>query len=292
MSRTFAPYSIIAALLETEKIIGLGREWSSVNEIQRQFLAQCFMRGQGDIRDQKMTEIVSKASLSVVEINEFLKSRGYDIQLREDAGDSFAVASILDLLVRWLEAGREYNIYANNEHGAKQNYPGVKMSKGFKVYEIDKFYVLDLLTQDENHVYITELASVPDDDFELLAEVLRLQGLIEQTVGSLSFPSVAFPMVDLDQRPDVSWLLRLWTRGQDDSPYYVSQALVQNRLRVNEVGARAQSAAAIAMRRGGFVDDTLICDCPFVIWFARKGLSLPIFVGFITQEDWKKPESL
>ena len=103
MSTTGVTYPIVAALKKAEDILGPSRRWTATNDMQRRFLAKFF-----DIcRDEvdRIPEIQSVASYSHVEINSFLKERGFTIQLNPWSPPDFGVASVLDVLVEWIEKG-------------------------------------------------------------------------------------------------------------------------------------------------------------------------------------------
>lgn len=36
----------------------------------------------------------------------------------------------------------------------------------------------------------------------------------------------------------------------------------------------------------------LVIDRPFLCWIERPGIPVPLFLGHITEEDWKSPGSL
>ncbi|MDO8598851.1 MAG: hypothetical protein Q7S02_01975, partial [bacterium] len=60
-------------------------------------------------------------------------------------------------------------------------------------------------------------------------------------------------------------------------------------------GARAESAVAIAVTRGGSFEKPkpdLVIDQPFLCWIRRPGCRLPLFVGYFDTDSWKDPGSL
>ena len=78
--------------------------------------------------------------------------------------------------------------------------------------------------------------------------------------------------------------------GKDGSPAEIAQALYQHRLRMNEVGARAQAAAALGMSRGISMEEPVMINGPFIVWFEKDGV-IP-FSAHITEEHMKKPGNL
>jgi hypothetical protein len=59
---------------------------------------------------------------------------------------------------------------------------------------------------------------------------------------------------------------------------------------MNEKGVRIQEAATVGIAFAAvFLPHRHVIDRPFLMWVERPGLSLPLFVGYISEEDWKKP---
>ena len=64
---------------------------------------------------------------------------------------------------------------------------------------------------------------------------------------------------------------------------------------MNEFGARAESAAFEVLEGAAgsiTVKPPHVIDRPFLIWFERQGLAKPLFVGHITEDDWRNPGTL
>jgi serine protease inhibitor len=93
----------------------------------------------------------------------------------------------------------------------------------------------------------------------------------------------------------VSWILKMKTYTDDRTEAYISQAIQQTILKMNEEGARAKSAFAGYMPLGTRIPKEkpdMIIDAPFLVWFMRPLLNKPLFVGYIATEDWKNPGSI
>lgn len=140
-------------------------------------------------------------------------------------------------------------------------------------------------------MYMTIIDSVPDN-IDGLGLIMKAEELSKnKQFTDYNFGGLRFPMVNINQGVDIGWLKGMATVGKDNLPYYISQALQQNKLRINEIGARAQSATAISVRLMSAVppppDYTI--DRPFLVWFERRGLSKPIFAAYVTEEDWRNP---
>jgi Serpin (serine protease inhibitor) len=295
-SKTMVTYPIVSALVKSEQFLGAHRIWRPVNSQQAHFLSEIFE----SCRDEstKLPEIESLASRSVDEINAFLRQRGFDIQLEPFSPPDFGAASILDLLVKWLQPGRE-TVVGDDTHPdgflkwppAEPHYPAVQLTGGVCYFQSDMHPhpIAAITTKSEDVVYMTMMDDAPDD-FDLITVAEELTNTSHTTD---MFSGLVFPMVDLDQRVDISWLLEMATIDENGIVNKIAQALQQTTLKMNEEGARARSAVAIQMTRSTYpTQPNMIINRPFLIWFVRQGLSKPLFVGYITQEDWKRPASI
>ncbi len=287
-SQTVVTYPIVAALVAAEEMPGMGahRLWSPKNRMQSRFLDEFFRRNRDEIG--RLPEIESLASKSADEINAFLRKKGFRIQLDRFDPNEFGVASVLDLLVEWEAKGSETQIVTADD----TPYPAVRMDKGHIIYRVAKHRhpVIMIKTKSGDMVHLS-IVDDPPKDFDLISLADRL---LEPDDIDDEHEGVIFPMVDLNQEVDISWLRGLNTKGVDGRPAIVSQAKQQTKLRMNEVGARAESAAAIGiMRLGASKPKTVyIIDKPFLVCFTRHGFSKPLFVGHIGHDDWKKPSGL
>lgn len=286
MSTTTVTYPIVAALVKAEDILGLDRIWEAINSTQQRFLKEFFAACRDEVG--RIPEIESVASWSVDEINAFLRERGFTIQLDPFDDRTFGVASVLDLLVEWLQKGEATVVITDD----CRQFPGVRIDvSGVEFYTAPSHAnpIACLKTRSGDEVYMTMLEQSPEG-FDLVARAEHLS----RTMGFNSkWGGLVFPMVDLDQKVDISWLLDMRTMGDDFQPAWITQALQQTILKMNEVGARAKSAVAIAVTRGmSMPKPDHIINKQFLVWFERKGLNKPLFVGHITEEDWKNPGSI
>lgn len=292
MSNTTAIYPIVTALVKAEEIIGPERVWQTVNPTQALFLSEFF----APCRQESLSiaEIECIASFSADEINRFLRERGFSIQLDpfQSAGNwrEFGVASVQDLLVDWLRPGWETTLKGQDGN----TYPAVSIGTAMNIYQSTQhsYPIAELQTTSSDLVYITKLDSALAG-FELLYYAQQLSGSLQPIYG---YGGVIFPMVDLKQEVDISWLLDLETTSAKDEPVKITQALQEIHLTMNQEGARAKSAATIAMRIGAVSPwpdkGDLLIDGPFLVWFQRPEITKPLFVGYITEEDWKKADTL
>ena len=256
--------------------------WNAVNNMQKEFLA---FYGQfvGKLR---VPELSNKASQDVKVINAWLKSKGYDIELKDEGKgvDAFYVASILDVLMKWFFPGVKTNI----EGVDGKTYPAVKLKEecGVTVLESSRYHkypVASIETQNADTIYMTMLDEQPKSLLTLVNELSKVRDF------SRTMEGVIFPMVDLDIQPDISWI-----EGMRISDWYIAQALQHTKFRMNELGAHVQSAAGMACKRGiSLVKKVpMVIDRPFLLWIERKGTVLPLFTAVLSYDCWKQPKKL
>ena len=63
---------------------------------------------------------------------------------------------------------------------------------------------------------------------------------------------------------------------------------------MNQLGVRIEEAVAVMVAGMALAAEVHrhVINRPFLMWVTRPGLSLPLFVGYITREDWKDPGEL
>jgi hypothetical protein len=285
-SLTSCPLTIVSAVRFADTILGPQRNWDPANEIQKMFIND-YLKPYGDV-PASLKEIESIAAYEAAIINEFLRRKGFSIQLDDFSPNEFGVASVLDLFAEWIHEGDEAIVFTPDQ----RQFPGVDIDKrGVKLfYTSDHAHpVACLQTKSQDIVFMTMLEKPPVDIFGLFNLAAKFS---ENLRNCDDFEGVRFPMVDLRQRVDISWLLGMSTYDAKGDPWSISQALQENRLRMNEIGARAQSAVALKIRCAGFLKPPHNINKPFLIWFMRPGLPIPLFVGYITEADWKNPGDL
>jgi hypothetical protein len=292
MSTTVATYPMVTALVEAEKILGPNRQWKSVNEMQAQFLSQYFVI----CRHEKVPEIESLASWDGAEITEFLAQRGFHLTVPPLAPSSFAAASILNLLVEW--AGKSEVTAIRKGLFWLRKFPAVRIPFGYVRFFHSPSHgnpIAHVITKSGDSVYMTMHKNL-GTGFDLVA---RAQELSRDRRPVHKYGGLVFPMIKLDQGVDIDWLRGMETTELHDLPAWLAAAIQQTRLRVNEVGARAESAvviySAVTASRFGLgprPKPDHVIKRPFLIWFERKGLSRPLFVGHITEHDWKNPGAI
>ncbi len=169
----------------------------------------------------------------------------------------------------------------------------LKIKNGFEIEPINKGSketwnnpILELKTKTSDKVYLT-LADCERKEFDLLQKIQTIRNLVRK--ADCEYESAHIPMVDLNQEVDISWLKYLNTTSSTTEQFQITQALQQTKFKMNELGAKVESAVAFGIEccAARMEMKRFKLDKPFFVWVEREGLNLPIFAGYITQEDWK-----
>jgi len=296
MSKASEIYTITAAIEQAEETMKLRKDWQPKNEIQKRFLKNFLQACRGD----KVPEIELEVSSEAEKINSFLERKGFSIRLQPFPPNTLGFASILDLIVQWLYPGKKVKIDAKNGG----TYDGVRIEKkGGNIFFFEstvhgyKHIIAGLRTKSNDTVFIT----VPKEPLEGLDLIEMANALCEDNIGGrrrlypLAYDGIRFPMVDLDITNDIGWLEDMSTTTKElDIPVDIIQAVQQIKIKMNEKGARFQSATAMAvmLRCVASIPHDLIIDEPFLVWVVRPGLEKPLMIAFVTEEDWKNPGNL
>ena len=284
MTMTVANYPITAVLVAAESILGPNAMWAPQSPAQTRFLTNGFWATCMDLAH--LPEIQSLAAYTADEINDFLASKGYSIKLNPwPVGTGFGAASTMDVKEEWSTPGDVVTIRT-----LLGTFPAVRIKKdGFSILASEGHPnpLIALNTVSGDTVYIT-MGDAPTSPEALEAKVMDLFERRGPTPSR--FGGVVFPMVSLDQTTELSWLKGMIGRGDRDEAT-ITQAIQQTKFKMNEKGARAQSAVAIGMTRSMAPPDHTI-DKPFLVWILRTGVHRPIIAAHVTQESWVNPGSL
>ncbi|OHA17292.1 MAG: hypothetical protein A2830_00885 [Candidatus Taylorbacteria bacterium RIFCSPHIGHO2_01_FULL_44_110] len=259
-------------------------DWQPQTKDQRRFIREYYMRARGEIC--ALPEIESVASESVSTINEFLEERGFQIKLEEfkKSSKSFGVASVFKLFLEWIKPGRITSI-------RNRMYPAVYLEAGVSFFRSKHSNnpILSVKAKNGDIVSMTIL-SEPPVGFDLL----ELIGVISTEMKpAMEFDGAIFPMIDYNREIDISWMegMKLTSSA---GPWVIEQALQQTKFRMNELGAKVESAASMGIRLLCCTpsDPPLVIDKPFLLWVNRSSFHHPLFVGYFAEENWKRPGKL
>ena len=289
----------VAGCLEAaEEVLGLDRKWEPANcfaeptTLKKQIaLLDVYERLRKVIPG--LSEINSIASLDYTVINRFLKEQGFTIQLDPCDGE-LCVASVLDVLVEWIEVGDITKVYRD-----KQEFPAAKIKHGVNFLKHDDFVhpivTLDTKSGDTVYMLVHEAIEDPFQLLDFIQQISQQAVLNNRDEWGARHEGVIFPMIDYNEEIDISWIVGMNTVGTDGQPAIISQAKQQTKFKMNQIGARVKSAAAMSMCRGiSAKPKPYVIDQPFLCWILRKSVLGfdPIFVGHFGEANWKNPGSL
>jgi hypothetical protein len=266
----------------------------------------------------KIPELKAWARMKAEELNEILKSEGFEIQLDPwpHNNDHFGVVSILDVTVKWLVEGNgKAKVYLpahSRTRGvdARQSYPAFTLDR--KDNQIEFFEpstaekpLIKIPTQSGDVVWIQQEPMVRSPKpFELYDVAEKLQGFKEGPKADrvrdkyARTKDVTIPKVKLRKQVDIGWMKGMRIFGELGSkardPFVIEQALQEVRFVMNEKGARAKTATAMGIARSISLieNEHVVVDGEFLFWIERPGISTPLFVGNFTPDDWQDPGSL
>lgn len=288
-----SPWPLAAALVKAEEMIGFepNRLWYTRNRLQDLFLERYFSLLRG--KAVSLPEITSIASKRAAEINAFLRERGFTIQLEEFQPGGFGVASVLDLLEKWVVEGQKKAI---REAESGREYPGVRISRRqVSFFGATGHYhpIAALKTRTDDLVMMTIAPRAPVDEFDLMSMVEDLEA--NRVNGEYDFEGVHFPMIDLHMEVDISWIVGMTTNGSDGEPYTISQALMEAIAKMNHAGIHMKVAVALGLEKCIIFEEPkrdMVIDGPVLLWTVRPGLTKPLAYAYIAPGDWKEPEDL
>jgi len=279
VSHVQVDYVTVAALVAAEQILGRRAEWEAANERQARFLTDVFVA----CRDETVPEIESLASWSADEISAFLAQRGFTLHLEPFAPSEFGSAAVLDLVGRWARSCNPTSLRTDD---------GRKFSAVVTEEDDARFFQADghpnpiasLNAESGDTVWMT-MHERPPEMSDLSALTLGLsRGRPTDVFGGL-----IFPMVDLKTGTFLSWLIGMSVRDTRDRPCRIAAARQETTLCMNEMGFRARGAGTILVERGGPHRRRHVINRPFLFWVERPGLARPLFVAWLTEEDWRRP---
>lgn len=260
-------------------------QWITSTDKQKEFLDKFLSKTE---ESNSVKDIQTKASQQVEVLNSFLEENGFSIRLDPFADPrDFGVVSIMNVLVNWLTEGQSTTLSV-----ADKEYPAVYLTDddGVAFYTSDthKYPVVKISTKENDFVCMT-IADKQYTAEELLDKVTSLKSM----QPSYDYDRITFPKISLDREEDISWLLGM-SQSVGNDYCSISQALQQTKFKMNEKGARAESAVAlgVAFECCMMPKEEVVIDKPFIVWIEREGLSMPLFCGLICEESWKDPGTL
>ncbi|NTW13815.1 MAG: hypothetical protein HGA31_02160 [Candidatus Moranbacteria bacterium] len=273
--------TIMRALLELERAyLGQGRIWQAKNQPQKRLIALYAL-----FRDQLegLHSLKAKAATDADVLNTFLAENGFG-PMFDALNGGIGVASILDMLIEWVETGEKCDI-----DSAGTKYPGFEIKKdAFEAFEVPGNIapLLRLKTKTGDSLWLHIPNAVPETAFDMACSVFDL--MRNRKSLAHSYTSVKIPMVDMDIEPDLSFLIGMGTVDESGNEWSVSEAIQRFKLRMNDKGARAKVATGIVMRGVSFtLKNAYVVDRPFLVWMTQGESTLPLAPTMAGRDSWK-----
>jgi hypothetical protein len=301
---TFTPHPIAKALIQAEAYAAGGYPllWQA-NSVARSRFVSGFLSNAARAELTtcfKPEELRAWANGDHVPLNTILEQEKFSIRFDPFQPGQFGSLSILDVLPMWLMEAQKTQIFAADG----KFYPGVSMKRvewGKEAGRLEMFRVLRnanhsepiivVNTQNGDSVFMTIAADVPCTGDEAAIRLGSFLRTLSDGDISRGYDSVQFPMLDIDQQPDISWLQGLWARCPSGDPLLLARALQQMKFKMNHLGCHLRSAAALSLERG-CVSQSLDIDRPFFLWIMRPGVSHPLLAAYVDYDVWKDPGTL
>jgi hypothetical protein len=225
------------------------------------------------------------ASMDVKEVNEFLKKKGFNIELKRDENGSIYFAGTFEQKWDWQKWGTpllDGNVafMESREDLIKSiNIPKwmiqVFSHKGENVYEIT--------TANGDKMYIMKAWGVQRiSKYWLDGEIRQIDKEIISKGGSPAQKWLVLPQIRYDKSEKLDWLIGTGIDVKWEEWYRISQAQMQTKLNITPTWFEASAGAAGAARpRSLSMNDTI--DSPFALWI-KKG-NVITFVGRMWRES-------
>lgn len=255
-------------------------DWSAVNPEQKAFLEHCYPYIK-QLHRYSENELFGKVSGDYQVLNSFLQEHGFTIQLNPFGPESIGIVAILKLLLKWQEVADTSTITYNNKE-----YPAVKMNSNIGLYISPAAHqpILAIKPDKKDTLVMMMPADSRYEGLHLFFKIQQLlKGIKRMRPDDYDKLEAVFPMINMNNEADISWLVNM-EKGDE---WTVSQALQQNKLEVNQFGAKAESATAIVMTRGFSETYHYVIDQPFFFFTIDMKTRFPTFIAYLEPDSWQ-----
>lgn len=282
-STSYTPSPIVSAIEKAAEYTGITPDQIiPTNGTQEAFLAH-YLNNTDVLSKLSSDEMRSWASTNFDELNTILKNEGFDIRLEQTSDDDVGIVAILKAAIEWKEKAKKINIAHNNTY-----YDAILLEEakqGCTVTQPTNYAhpIASVETKSGDTIHF----AIADEEAEgfALRDKIELLRNAQKTPTNIS--SVAVPMVDLNEKQQLDWLL-----GLIFDEYVVSEAEQQTKFKMNETGAKVESAAVLVIERCCAPTKRYTIDQPFFVWIERPGMDEPYFTAYVGPEDWGNPGNL
>jgi hypothetical protein len=256
--------------------------WSTSNLTQQHFMTIYGSGAKADL-PQLEDKVEAMATADAAELNAWFAKKGFPSMNIKIQPSGRAIGIVFDLLIDWKVPGKKVVVQSSKSSNSNDHdfYDGVKMTaleKGFIGFKLDGYnYPLFLLnTRQGWQVYLVEVDV--DDNPEASELPARAKALLDLT-RSQAYNELNFPAVQMIADVDITWI-----EDMKIPSFRIEKAIKKVKFRLDEKGARAQSAVAFSTR--GL--SSYYIERPFYIIFTKEGMNFPPFVAIAAPDVWKK----
>lgn len=221
------------------------------------------------------------------EIENFFKSNGFNISIKELKENEVGFGSLFDLFLEW--------VYPYNSAIINNKYQGFYASgQNVSYYHSDILdsYGASIKSKNNHEIFFLPirnnllLKDLDSLDFFDLVNIID-ENLLKK--NSSYFSKVEIPYVSFINNSNLDFMLD-FNLSKTDWGYAVVEAQQQNKIDLNNVGLRVASATYLGVSGfSGCVRETniLTIDNHFLMWVKSPNLKLPYFVSFVDFDSWK-----
>ena len=275
VSHTAAIFPILMALKKFEE---KGIYFTERTTVQKDIMS---LLREADQVKYSENEIKSFVADNAPELNKILRDNGFDIQLDEKAPFDLGVVTIMDLVAKWIAKANSAIV---NYEGTE--YPAALIKHGASIVNNDYGERTLIIRTTTGLCVFIQIADEEKSGLDLFCHIFEQA---RKMTHSETPCDAIIPLVDLNEQPDISWLIGM----SCESPRFtINQALQQNRLKITLDGIHAESAVALGAARGiGLERPRFVVDRPFNIWLAYGNPELqyfPLFCAYVAPDTWKE----
>lgn len=287
--------AMTAAFLAAESILGPKRTWHHINAQQERLLTEVFPATMPEA--DKIREMETIVSWLCEDINRFFDVRGMDVHLDPFQPNSFGIGAYVKLAMEWEAAGEAKEIVGVDG----KTYPGARLPKEktakgrslvFRKSKSHDQPLVTILTKSGDLVHVTPFAE-DVDGFDL---VKRGTEIVKDAAPdyNLNHGGVHFPCIKFDHKPDLKWMLQMWTTLDNGKKATIEQAVQQIKLSMNHQGVIVEDGFAAEVGLESFTPPPgpdFVINSDFLFVYDR-GLSQPIVTGILRPDVWQDPGTL
>jgi hypothetical protein len=229
-------------------------------------------------------EVEAIATSDPQTLNDWFAARGFP-GMNVPAGVK-AVGSVFDLLVDWTVPGARRDMAVRQGAGNEYAwYEGVNMKsedQSFESFRIEgySYPLFRLDTRQGWQVYLVEAADGDEiGDAAWLPD--NAKKLLSRPRTPVRYRELTFPAVSLSADVDISWMA-----GMEVPGFRIDEAIKKVKLRLDDKGARAQSAVAFVMK--SIASNTYTIGRQFYVIFTRDDMNFPPFVALVASDSWTR----